>query len=154
MITLAEAGDDPMTSDRIAEAAKVPADYAIKVLQLLGRARMVLGQRGRKGGFRLDCDPSRTSLLDVVNVIDPLGRIETCPLGREAHKEQLCPLHQRLDEVIAILTDSLGKMTIQSVVEGAAGAALCPPDEVSLSVSAQDPPQGPGSTQDENTETP
>jgi Rrf2 family protein len=126
----------PMTSEQIAGATKVPADYAVKVLQWLGRANLVRGQRGRKGGFRLACDPGATSLLDVVNVIDPLERITACPLGREAHRRQLCPLHSRIDDVIAILEDSLGNMTLKGVLDGKR-PALCQPDgPVKLRVSA------------------
>ncbi len=135
MITLAESSAEPLTSERIADATRVPADYAVKVLQWLGRAHLVRGQRGRKGGFRLDCDPKTTTLLDVVNVIDPLERISVCPLGREAHEDGLCPLHSRLDEVVAILIDSLGQMTLESVVNGRQGPSLCQPDGVPLGVS-------------------
>jgi Rrf2 family protein len=135
MITLAEAEGDPLTSERIAELTRVPGDYAVKVLQWLGRSNMFRGQRGRKGGFRLDCDAKTTTLLDVVNVIDPLERISACPLGREAHQSELCPLHSRLDEVVAILIDSLGQMTLESVVNGAQGPTLCQPDGVPLRVT-------------------
>ena len=41
MIVLAEDGDTPQTSEQIAEATKVSADYAVKILQWLGRAGMV-----------------------------------------------------------------------------------------------------------------
>lgn len=137
MIHLAEADGDQLTSETIAEATKVPADYTVKVLQWLGRARMVQGQRGRRGGFRLDCDPRKTTLLDVVNVIDPLERITACPLGREVHKSKLCPLHSRLDEVIALLQDTLGEMTLQSVIDGTRGPALCQPAGATITVSAR-----------------
>jgi Rrf2 family protein len=136
MITLAEATGEPLTSERIAEITRVPGDYAVKVLQWLGRADMVRGQRGRKGGFRLNCDPRTTTLLDVVNVIDPLERISACPLGREAHQDGLCPLHSRLDEVVAILIDSLAQMTLESVVNGRQGPTLCQPDGVPLRATA------------------
>jgi Rrf2 family protein len=139
MITLTEAAGDPLTSERIAGTTRVPGDYAVKVLQWLGRARMVHGQRGRKGGFRLACDPNKTTLLDVVNVIDPLERIPSCPLGRESHQSRLCPLHTRLDEVVAILIDTLGGMTLQSVVDGTEGPALCQPGGTPLPAVADDP---------------
>ncbi len=135
MICLSEEGA-AMTSEEIAKATKVPGDYAVKILQWLGRAKLVHGQRGRGGGFRLSCDPRRTTLLDVVNVIDPLERITECPLGREAHRSALCPLHSRLDEVIGMLTESLGGMTIKSVIDGQSGPALCPPGRARVRVSA------------------
>lgn len=136
MIFITEAGGESVTGERIAEATKVPADYAINVLQVLRRAGLVHAQRGRGGGFRLDCDPAKKTLLDVVDVIDPLERIGSCPLGREAHRRRLCPLHRRLDEVIALLRDSLAEMTLQGVVDGASGPVLCREPGVDVRVSA------------------
>ena len=137
MIVLAENVDGPQTSEQIAEATNVSGDYAVKILQWLGRAGLVHGRRGRGGGFQLRCDPSRTTLLDIVNVIDPLERITACPLGREAHRNKLCPLHGRLDEIIGILIDSLEDMTIQDVIDGAKGPTLCRGPGVSIRVSAR-----------------
>lgn len=137
MIHLAEANGEQHTSDEIALATKVPSDYTVKVLQWLGKEGLVIGHRGRRGGFRLDCNPSKTTLLDVVNVIDPLKRITECPLGREAHKSALCPLHKRIDEVIAMLQDTLGSMTLTSVIEGSPGPTLCAPGDVTITVSAK-----------------
>ena len=128
MIVLAESETEPTTSERIAALTKVPTDYSVKVLQMLARAGLVRAQRGRGGGFQIDCDPNTTTLLDVVNAIDPLERITCCPVSRESHAGQLCPLHSRLDEVIVLLQDSFRKMTLQSVIDGAPGTALCQPD--------------------------
>ncbi|MHC5022793.1 MAG: RrF2 family transcriptional regulator [Planctomycetota bacterium] len=127
MIVLAESAGEPLTSAQIATVTKVPGDYATKILQWLRRAGLVQSQRGRGGGFQLRCNPRRTTLLDVVSVIDPLERITECPLGREAHHDQLCPLHCRIDEMIGLLENSLRGMTIQSVLEGEQGPALCQP---------------------------
>ena len=53
MIFLTESDGESAISDSIADATKVSPDYAVKVLQLLGRAKLVRGQRGRRGGFCL-----------------------------------------------------------------------------------------------------
>ncbi|NOG54969.1 MAG: Rrf2 family transcriptional regulator [Planctomycetes bacterium] len=128
MIALTEAGGDSMTTEQIGNFTNVPVDYAGKVLQWLGRAQLVRGRRGRGGGFKLSCDPNATSLLDIVNVIDPLQRITSCPLERDQHKDKLCALHRRIDEVIAQLEDSLRSMTLTSVVEEGDGEpSLCQP---------------------------
>ncbi len=137
MILLAESDGESLTTTAIAESTRVPADYAVKVLQLLGRSGLVHGRRGRRGGFTLDCDARTTTLLDVVDAIDPLERITVCPLGRVAHRKQLCPLHSRLDEVIGLLQESLGAMSLRSVVEGRRGPALCQPEGTRLTVSAR-----------------
>jgi Rrf2 family protein len=138
-ILLAEADGESLTTTAIAESTRVPADYAVKVLQLLARSGLVHGRRGRRGGFTLDCDAGTTTLLDVVDAIDPLERITVCPLGRVTHRKQLCPLHSRLDEVIGLLQDSLGGMTLRSVVEGRRGPALCRTEGTRITVSARGP---------------
>ena len=137
MIHLTEADGEQCTSEEISEATNIPSDYTVKVLQWLGKKDLVLGYRGRRGGFQLSCNPKKITLLDVVNVIDPLERIHECPLGREAHKNALCPLHKRIDDVISMLQESLGEMTLTSVIKGSPGPTLCQPKDVAITVSAK-----------------
>ena len=125
MIFLTERKDGFATSEQIATATKVPAGYTVKVLQQLGRAGYVSGQRGRKGGFYLACNPKEVNLLQIVDVIDPLNRIEVCPLGRADHKNCLCPLHSQLDKAIEGLQKNLSDMTLQNVIDGSIGRPLC-----------------------------
>ncbi len=130
MITLTEAPEGVMTSGKIARIAQVPTDYAVKVLQTLGRAGLLQAQRGRGGGFRLTCDVSKTSLLEVVNAIEPIDRIRSCPMEVEAHQDGLCPLHRCLDEIGSQLEDRLRAITLENVVSEAGGSALCRPDDL------------------------
>ena len=67
----------------IAEATKVPAAYLSKVLQAMSRAGLVRSQRGLHGGFQLISQPNQINILDVVNAVDPIQRIESCPLTVE-----------------------------------------------------------------------
>ena len=129
MIALTQSGKDSLTSEAIATAAQIPPDYAVKVLQALARAELVRAQRGRGGGFALTCNPSRTTMLDVVNAIDPLKRIRTCPLERESHRGALCPLHQCVDDVLALLESNLREMTLQGMIDTAQGSAICALEE-------------------------
>jgi Rrf2 family protein len=125
MILLTEADGTPTTCARLSEVGRVPRQYASKVLNLLRRAGMVKGQRGRYGGFVIGCDSSDTTLLDVVNVIDPLQRIEGCPLGRVEHSHQLCPLHSQIDKAIAQLETALAQLALRQLVEDGDSAPLC-----------------------------
>ena len=42
--------------------------------------------------------PTEVTILDVVNAVDPIQRIKTCPLGLKTHGVRLCPLHRRMDD--------------------------------------------------------
>lgn len=98
IVYLADQGSTPRTVTQIAEATHVPAGYLAKVMQGLSRAQLVKSQRGLKGGFTLERDPHELSVLDVINVVDPIRRYPECPLGIASHGRQLCPLHRRLDD--------------------------------------------------------
>ncbi|UCD75340.1 MAG: Rrf2 family transcriptional regulator [Phycisphaerales bacterium] len=123
IVALAEQANGPLTSESIARTTQVPADYAVKVLQMLGRARLVRAQRGRGGGFRLACDPHTTTLRDVVRVIDPLRRVDTSTPIPAAPNGKSCPLHQRLDAIAMMVEKSLAEITIQSVVDDSGDSA-------------------------------
>lgn len=124
MIALAEADGRPLTSEQLAHRTDVSADYAVKILQQLGRARFVRAQRGRGGGFRLACDPHEATLLDLVRVIDPLDRIMGCPLGRVEHEGRLCALHASLDRAMGVLHDELRSLSLADLMEGP-GQPMC-----------------------------
>ncbi|MEO6810501.1 MAG: Rrf2 family transcriptional regulator [Isosphaeraceae bacterium] len=106
----------PLTTRVIAEQTRVPPDYLSKVLQGLSRAGMVVSQRGMGGGFTLRRPLDTLTVLDVINAVDPLKRIEQCPLGLEAHRHQLCSLHQRLDDGIALVEALYASTTIAELL--------------------------------------
>jgi Rrf2 family nitric oxide-sensitive transcriptional repressor len=108
--------DGGQTTQEIAEATKVPSSYLSKVLQGLRRAGIVHGQRGVGGGFTLARPPGEISVLDVVQAVDPIERITTCPLGLAAHGVNLCPLHRKLDDAIGHVTHAFGSTTLAELV--------------------------------------
>jgi Rrf2 family protein len=125
---LASQEGTPQTTRQIAEATKVPAGYLSKILQSLGRAGLVRSQRGLHGGFTLARDPDEMSPLDVINVIEPIQRIETCPLGIESHRAELCPLHRKLDDAMAQIESVLASTKISDLLEesGKSRKPFCP----------------------------
>ena len=55
-------------------------------------------QRGVGGGVTLTRRPAELTILEVVNAVEPIQRIKTCPLGLKTHGVRLCPLHRRMDD--------------------------------------------------------
>jgi Rrf2 family transcriptional regulator, nitric oxide-sensitive transcriptional repressor len=103
------------TSHQIAEGTKIPSRYLYRVLQTLVGADLVRSQPGPGGGYALTTDPDGVSLLAVVSAVTPVARIRSCPLGFESHQE-LCPLHQHLDDAYASVESALAKVTVGEVV--------------------------------------
>lgn len=117
MVWLAAHTESPLTTEQIAEATGVPASYLSKIMQILGRAKLVNSQPGPRGGFRLASQPEEVSILTVVNAVDPIERIRECPLHLRQHKLRLCPLHYRLDAARALVEDAFRGCSLADVLQ-------------------------------------
>jgi Rrf2 family protein len=127
VVFLGGQGGRPATTQRIAAETRVPAGYLAKVLQALGKSGLVDSQRGLHGGYVLARPLDDVTVLDVVNAVDPLKRIDHCPLGRAEHRGNLCSLHRRLDQGIALIETLFEQTTVgQLLAEQAPGRSpLC-----------------------------
>ena len=106
----------PRTTEQVAEATRVPPAYLSKVLQALSRGGVVRSQRGVRGGMSLVKRPDELTILEVVNAVEPIQRIKTCPLGLKSHGVRLCPLHKRLDDAMAHVEAAFGGTTLAEVL--------------------------------------
>jgi len=120
IVTLAQSEGVAKTAQEIASESKVPLDYLSKVMNSLARGGIVNAQRGRGGGFSLTLPASRLTVLDVLNAVDPLRRIRSCPLELPAHASGMCPLHRKLDDALAQVEAAFACTTIASLCESPA----------------------------------
>jgi Rrf2 family nitric oxide-sensitive transcriptional repressor len=125
-VDLASRGGEPATTDEVARRTQVPVAYLAKILQGLARAGIVKSQRGVGGGVALAKPPEELTILEVVNAVDPIRRIKTCPLKLSTHGTRLCPLHRRVDEALATVERAFGSTTLAEVLaEPSASVPLC-----------------------------
>lgn len=113
---LAYEAPEARTTEQISDATRVKPAYLSKVLQALSRAGIVKSQRGVGGGIALARRPEELTILEVVNAVDPIQRIKTCPLGLKTHGVRLCPLHRRLDDALAMVEAAFGGTTLAEVL--------------------------------------
>jgi Rrf2 family nitric oxide-sensitive transcriptional repressor len=133
---LAQNCETACTTEQIAKSTNVPQAYLAKVLQSLLRSGITQSQRGIKGGIRLARSAHELTMLDVVQAVDPIRRIEHCPLPSEDELNErsmrnhshhsLCPLHQRLDDALEAVETIFRTTTLADLVDAAkAGNPLC-----------------------------
>ena len=97
IVSLANEAPAAQTNVQIAKVTKVPAAYL-----------------------------SNLSLLEVVNAVDPIRRIETCPLDIASHGTRLCPLHRRMDNAIKTVEQAFANTTLAEVLADSNGSKpLC-----------------------------
>lgn len=126
VVYLAMNPGNAFTTQQISRQTKVPAAYLSKVLQSLVRARLVQSQRGLGGGFVLSKLPEEINILEVLDAVDPIQRIRTCPLGLKAHGANLCALHKKLDDATAVIEKTFADTTIAEILaRPTASVPLC-----------------------------
>jgi len=126
VVHLASEAPKAKTTEQIAEVTRVPRAYLSKVLQSLSRAGIVHAQRGLGGGMTLAKSAAELTILEVVNAVEPIQRIHTCPLGLEAHGTHLCPLHKRMDNALATVEEAFKGTTLAEVLaEPSRSVPLC-----------------------------
>jgi Rrf2 family protein len=126
VVHLAHEAPAARTTAQIADATQVPRDYLAKILQGLAKKGIVTTQRGVGGGVSLARVPAQLTILDVVNAVEPIQRIVTCPLGLKTHGVRLCPLHRRVDDALAMVEKAFGGSTLAEVLaEPSESVPLC-----------------------------
>ena len=126
VVYLASEAPEARTTGQIHRATKVKQAYLSKILQDLRKKGIVTTRRGIGGGVALARSPEELTILDVVNAVEPIRRITTCPLGLSSHGARLCPLHRRMDAALASIETAFRNTTLAEVLaEPNASVPLC-----------------------------
>jgi Rrf2 family nitric oxide-sensitive transcriptional repressor len=126
IVYLADHHGEAQTGEKIAAVTKVPLGYLAKIMQGLVKSGLVVSQRGLHGGFTLLRSAKDLTILDVVQAVDPIMRITTCPLHLPDHGSDLCPLHRRLDNAMGAVETAFSRTTIvQLLTEPGRNKPLC-----------------------------
>ena len=116
IVHLAKLPEVLQTTAQIAKATQVPAPYLSKVLQTLTREGLVTVKRGVSGGFLLGKTPDQLTIYEVVQCVDPIKRIHTCPLELSSHRKKLCSLHKKMDSAMESIEDVFRSTTLSDLM--------------------------------------
>jgi len=78
----------------IAESIDVPSPFLAKLFQQLVKGKIISSTKGPNGGFYLTKKNQKKNVLDIIENIDGLNRINECFLGlSECDGTNPCPVH-------------------------------------------------------------
>jgi len=117
VVALAQHPEKPLTTVEIANATKVPEFYLSKVMHGLAKGEVVHSKRGVHGGYILSRPADQIQLLSVINAVDPITKINSCPLKLNAHAKNLCALHKRINQSIGLMEEVFKESTVQMILE-------------------------------------
>jgi Rrf2 family protein len=102
----------------IAKGIDAPEHFIAKIMQDLGKKKLVHSVKGPNGGFFMDEMDLKTSIGDIVKAIDEDGIYIDCVLGLKACSEKTpCPLHFEYKEIKRNLIRMIEQSTISEFTE-------------------------------------
>lgn len=106
----------PVLIRSVAEHLGVPPPYLAKIMQSLGRGKLVDSFRGRQGGVCLREGGETTDLMQILTLIEGPGLTDNCVLGLKlCGDDTACPVHAQWKpiktRIVKLLTQqTLGKL--------------------------------------------
>ena len=133
-----DAGAEPVSIARIAEAEGLSTVYAAKLLRQLRLAGLVESTRGAGGGYRLTRDADRISVYDVIRSLDdtflPVSTCDCRPEDRlDCRRTTACAVTSLWRRVGEELRETLEAVSLADLCRG----SLERPGVVDLPVLAQ-----------------
>lgn len=117
VLELAENPTSQLSGTEIAEKYGISAHHLAKVLRDLGRAGIVEAARGVGGGYRLAVNPKRLTLLDVIQIFEPIGPQSAAEEDPELATDAGCALRMVLDELDDHALATFRSITISTMLK-------------------------------------
>jgi Rrf2 family protein len=117
MLALArEPGDGWLSVPTVSAAMAIPQRFLPRVMVDLVDAGLVVGRRGRTGGYRLARSSAAISLLDIITAAEPEPELRTCILrGGPCGLDGRCAVHDAFSGARTAMLERLGGTTLEEV---------------------------------------
>ncbi len=111
VLELASAPDRQLSTADIAEIYGISPHHLAKVMMTLVRSGLAQSVRGVGGGYRFSGNASRLTLLDVIELFEPIGSDHDFAGNQQAMETAIGVALQNVRDEI----DELAKATLQSI---------------------------------------
>ena len=112
-------GNGPISTRSAAADEEVPYQLACKLMQKLNNAKLVTSCMGPKGGFVLGAEPSKISLLEIVEAIQGPISINRCILDEKAcSRNIICTVREKLADIQESMTEGLAAIMLEELKQG------------------------------------
>jgi len=133
-------GNGTVSTRALTAKENIPYQLACKLMQMLHNAKLVESCMGPKGGFRLGKEPSKISLLEIIELIQGPIRLNRCLLGKNVcgrqkssirlnnrcllrknacvrRKSCPCPVRAKLAELQQCVNSHLAAITLNELLQ-------------------------------------
>ena len=120
LISIAKS-DTPLDADTLSKQLFIPKSFLAKILQGLAKNGILKSYKGANGGFKLERDISKISVLEVIEVAEKKRvavfecsvSMQECP----SDKATLCAIWPILNKLQCKIDGFLNNLTLQDLVD-------------------------------------
>jgi Rrf2 family protein len=115
MVLIARAVD-VMNVQKIAEITNSSKHHVAKVMQRLVKDGFLLSNRGPQGGFALNADPQKLTLLQIYESIEGEVKVLNCPHDRPICPFDKCIMGTVVPQMTTMFRDQLATTTLSDLM--------------------------------------
>lgn len=131
--------DDRLSAQDLSASTGIPVPTVSKILNLLGRAKLLVSHRGLKGGFALSRPADDITVGGIIEAIDGPIALTMCSESKEGSCEcsfdDVCSLRPRWQLINSAVKGALDGVTLSSIAEPAFGGVMQPGPPISLKLA-------------------
>jgi Rrf2 family protein len=101
----------------LSESCGIPDSFLGKILQSLAKSKILVSERGKKGGFKLNRYPKDISIYDIIKSIEGEVMINECLLDKSfCDNFSYCKIHQVLGDIRNTLIEDMKRYTLEDII--------------------------------------
>lgn len=118
MSQMALRGGETRSAQQISDDTGVPLPTVAKLLNLLGRAKLVSSQRGASGGYTLSGEPEEITVAQIIQAMEGPIALTACVDGATdcCGSEAFCPMRGNWNRVNDAIRDALTSVTLAEMM--------------------------------------
>jgi Rrf2 family protein len=115
---MAKQSDRTVSASELVKALKIPRPFLRKILQALGRARILRSTKGARGGFVLLRAPSEIHITDIMKAFQGPFRLNECAFKKKPCPDMsACRLRKKICAIEKRVYEELRKISVISMLE-------------------------------------
>lgn len=117
VIYLAKNYGKTLTATTISEKTNVPKSFLPRIVSTLSNRKIVITEKGKKGGVRLARPPEEITIYEVIEAIDGVPTMNICIDRDDAcFYTDFCKMHQLWKELQSHIEEKLKNTTVADVI--------------------------------------
>lgn len=118
MSQMAMRGGETRSAQQISDDTGVPLPTVAKLLNLLGRAKLVISQRGAAGGYTLSAAPEAISVAQIIQAMEGPIALTACVDGATdcCGAESFCPMRGNWNRVNDAIRQALTSVSLAEMM--------------------------------------